>query len=231
MVTGRTIRPSQFITTYGVGSIIETDNGSRIIPSFKGWGKYFKSRYNCREIFDSSAINQLRQYHQSPRIFMIPSNADLKKKDSMDIYSLDVFPKWAVCMMHSGTPVLAMMNDRGILTCPSCERENLPKKKATGIRFVRACRKGHLDDVEWQILVHYFGSKSCNNNHFEWSGEGQSARDIIIHCEICHSKIQLSQIYRLAREDKLQCSGKFVEKGIGKRALLREGPNTFEKWK
>jgi hypothetical protein len=230
-LTGRIIRPSQFILSYGVGSIIETDRGSRIIPSFQKWGKYF-SKYSSKEIDDSSAINQLLNNKEDAKIFSIPTNSDLKKSDNKNIYQLFVFPRWGVCMMHSGVPILGKINETGSFDCPSCKRENLVSPKITGIRFVCACPKGHLDDVDWPYFVHLNNETECDGVLFGWTGEGQTANDIKIQCLRCRSQTRLSQIYKLSREDQIICSGIFAEKiekqkkcSSNARLLLRSGSN------
>ena len=110
--------------------------------------------------------------------------------------------------------------------------ENLLPSKATGIRFVVACPNGHLDDVDWPRLVHKYGNHKCEHEIFRWIGEGQSAQDLIIECQKCDSKIRLSQIYRLSREDGMDCSGRFAESKhrsepctVKARLLLRSGSN------
>jgi hypothetical protein len=212
VVTGRPIRPSQFVLTYGIGSIIETSGGSKVIPSFRRWGKYFLRYYTRHEINDSSAINQLVQLHESPRIFKIPTNADLNFKDSKDIYNLEGFPKWSVCMAHSGNPILSQMDGKGYLKCPECASQSLPEIRSTGIRFVTACTVGHLSDVDWQALVPKTDDK-CKHQVFEWIGEGQTTRDLRINCTKCQSTIRLSDIYRMSRGNQLRCKGTFVEEG------------------
>jgi hypothetical protein len=231
-MTGRIIRPSQFILAYGVGSIIETDNGSRIVPSFKKWGKYFQNSYYQKEIEDANAINQLRSYHDKPRIFSISTNSDLKKKDSMDIYPLNVFPRWGICMMHTGDPILGKISPFGHFDCFVCKKENKPSHKVTGIQFVAVCNKGHLNDINWPHIVHINAKNHCNSTVFTWIGEGQSARAIKIKCQKCKQQIQLSQVYKIARDDKLECSGVYIETDdkLNKcdskaKVLLRNGSN------
>lgn len=115
-------------------------------------------------IDDSSAINQLKNYHKNPRIFNIPTNADISKSgylrkvsDSKAIYSLKVFPRWGVCMIqlwHTNS----CREKNGSFICPSCRNEEIQRmNRVTGIRFVVACYKGHLDDVDWPSLVHQNG--------------------------------------------------------------------------
>ena len=172
-MTGRIIRPSQFILAYGIGSIIETDRGSRIIPSFENWGKYFVSRYDTKIIDDASAINQLKNYSENPKIFSISTNSDLKKEDSRDIYMLSVFPKWGVCMNHTYLEVfrvLGQINEQGFFHCPSCKGEDTPK--VTGIRFVLACSKGHLElDPDWAYL--FTVTTTMNVMAFRSDGQGK----------------------------------------------------------
>jgi hypothetical protein len=223
-LTGRAIRPSQFVLTYGVGSIIETDSGARIIPTFDRWGKYFNMKYSENEIPDASALIQLGKHHSQPKIFRIPTNSDLRVKDSQPIFSLVVFPRWSVCMEHSGDPLLLKMDDRGRLSCPECREQNRTRETGTAVRFVTACPKGHMSDVDWPALVHS-GGDFCKNTIFKWTGEGQAARNIEILCTVCRSTLRLSDIFRLARENKLACAGMFPEqsyksKSCGEKAKL-----------
>ena len=230
-MTGRIIRPSQFILSYGVGSIIETDRGSRIIPVFQRWGKYFLSSYDNKKIDDASALNQLLNYSDKPQIFSISTNSDLNKNDSKDIYKLSVFPRWGVCMNHSGVPILGQINEQGVFYCSYCKKEN-NTPKVTGIRFVSACSKGHLEDVDWPFFVHLDNNYECDGILFGWTGEGQASNDLRIYCIKCRSQIRLSDIYKLSKDNKIKCGGNFAEskrngKGcsLNAKLLLRSGSN------
>lgn len=211
-MTGRPIRPSQFVLTYGVGSILETGGGSRIIPSFRRWGRHFTSHFTEHEIKDASALNQLSQVHDSPRIFKVPTNAELHFKDSKDIYSLEIFPRWAVCMAHSGSPILGKMREKGYMNCPECAAQGKPQLRLTGIRFVIACTEGHLNDVDWQALVPR-NNQDCRHEYFEWIGEGQTARELRVNCRRCGSTIRLSDVYKMSRANEIPCAGFFAEDG------------------
>jgi hypothetical protein len=121
----------------------------------------------------------------------------------MNIYPLDVFPRWGVCMKHSGVPILGKISSNGYFDCYACKKENKSKHRITGIRFVTACNRGHLDDMDWPNLVHMNTENQCNNTVFTWIGEGQSATAIKIQCHRCKQQISLSQIYKRARKASL----------------------------
>ena len=55
MVNKQQLRRSQFVLVYGPGSLIETTNGSRLIPSLKGLGD------NCNdEFFEYFELKDIR---------------------------------------------------------------------------------------------------------------------------------------------------------------------------
>lgn len=228
------MRPSQFILSYGIGSVIETDNGSRIIPSFDRWGKYFLQNYTNNEIKDPNAEKQLTKFHKYPKIFAIPANSELtrKEKDSKDIYRLEVFPRWGICMKHTGDPLLGQIDERNRFSCPACRNENIMPSRVTGIRFVLACQRGHLDDVDWPQIVHSQVSSECDSIVMEWVGEGQTSNEIRIRCRKCSAQTRLSNVYRLARNGDLKCTGRYAESnsktegcGLPAQLLLRSGSN------
>lgn len=202
-MTGQPLRPSQFILTFGVGSIIDAPNGPRIIGDFERWGKPFTRGSNPPiqdfQITSSEASALL----DNGFIFRIPTNLDLNKKDSEIIFRTTAFPQWTLCQKHN---CLAKIIN-GISQCSDCRREgnnSNPQKEA--IRFVRACRNGHLDDVEWNAEVHGH-DKSCVSNEFIWGNSGSSLRSVFITCKKCGKSTRLSNIFY----SKSKCSGRYPE--------------------
>src|SRR5438445_13847759 len=101
MKNGQAIRPSQFITTYGVGSIVLTENGPHVIKRFNDWKVLHSvagsSSLISREILDQSASLLL----EGGRIFQLPTNADVPIPDDMPLVRcLLPFPRWALCSDH-----------------------------------------------------------------------------------------------------------------------------------
>jgi hypothetical protein len=203
-MSGQAIRPSQFVLTYGVGSVLEAPNGPRIILSFKDWGRIFGTsqaslslgRY---EIGDDN----VRALLGGGRIFRLPTNADMQIPDERVLFKTGRFPRWALCQDHR---ILYELTSRGTTRCPSCD----PRKEAQheAIRFVRACPRGHLDDVNWKRIIHR-RNPTCEGRLFDWIERGSTLRDITIRCRNCGSEATLQDVYN----GTWSCSGRFPESG------------------
>lgn len=197
------IRKSQFVLTYGPGSIIETIKGPRIIPSFnRGLKKYFDpDTLKKFEINDTRMSKLLKEISgQDSRVFELPSNSALKLKEDRYIYSTEEFPLWKICYGGSEkheTPVLFNSENR---KCPQCGGHG------TAVRFVAACSNGHLDDVNWQYAVH--GKPGCNPAYYEWITDGSSLTGIKVKCPDCGASNTMRDIYRMY----IHCSGRIPEK-------------------
>jgi len=202
---------SQFVLTWGPGSIIETKNGPRLIPTLaRGLGIYFNEKtFEKFEINDVRLCNYIQKSasaENKARILALPSNAGLEKKQNSRIYSTQVFPVWRICYgrkegkKHS--PVLYSGQK-----CPLCKTED----DSGAVRFVAACSAGHLDEVNWHYAVHHQSDNKeskCKPQYYYWKTSGSSLADIEIECPNCHSKKTMQDIYKM----HLYCTGRFPEK-------------------
>lgn len=202
MATGQAIRPSQFVLTYGPGSILEAPNGPRVIQSFKDWGQIFGSSQTSLwlskfEIRDANVMALLR----GGRVFRLPTNADMQVPEETILFRTRRFPKWALCQDHR---ILYELTDHGISRCPQCTLGKAAQHEA--IRFVRACPRGHLDDVDWKDIVHR-KNRSCAGFLFDWIETGSTLRDITLKCRQCGEQATLQDIYN----GTWSCSGRLQE--------------------
>jgi len=207
---GLAIRPSQFTLSYGVGSIIEASGGPRIISDFQNWGRVFISgRKPSVEYFEIHDI-VTSQLLNGGRIFRLPTNLDLDIPDSIPIFKTIPFPQWALCEQHNKLFVIGS-NDR--TQCQQCiDDGNVNSARKQSIRFVRACSDGHLDDVDWQGILHE-NNNPCSSIIFEWeSRTGSSLRNVTIRCLECGQSIRLTDIYAKT----IKCSGKIPESAHSK---------------
>ncbi len=200
---GQPLRPSQFILTYGVGSIIEAPKGPRIIPVFNRWDLAYRifsgsgDELANYEIMDRNASAQLNE----GQIFAIPTNPSFELPVTKPLFRTFRFPKWGLCQRHR---ILYPFGNRGRSSCPQC-RDGVDKQYEA-IRFVRACPNGHLDDVNWPHMVH--GAKECDCKLFVWDERlGSDLKSVRIKCRKCGAEISLSDIYHRT----YSCSGYFPE--------------------
>jgi len=198
------ISRSQFVLTYGPGSIIETKNGPRIIPAMdSGLGNYFSTEhFESFEILEtrlSKFIQSISDDRRSIRIIALPTNAGLQKPNNYRIYSTFIFPTWKVCYGRKGGHNPILYNDP---KCPKCKTN----EESSPTRFVSICSAGHLDEVNWHYAVH--GKDKCKPPYYFWKANGSSLSDIVIECPHCSSKKNMGEIYKL----KFFCTGRTPEK-------------------
>lgn len=196
------IRLSQFILTYGPGAILESTSGPRIIP-LPDTGLFYSGDFSPEnfEIYDPRISKGLLN---GARIFKLPSNAELGRPQNYYVYRTKPFPSWKLCLntrMHGGNFNVIYHGK----SCPIC---NISGRKGTeSIRFIMACPDGHMDDINWNYLVHGNNS-NCDQQWFKWYGGGGSLSNVEIECPICRSRANLGEAYR----HTWRCSGRYPEK-------------------
>lgn len=204
------VRPSQFITTYGPGTILETRSGPVVALSADRVFTDNGLALQDFEIRDSRlsrdpAIN-------GAGIVRIPSNAEVMRQEQDSLYPTASIPYWSLCVVHR---VLYWARNG----CPQCPpprhaREAREKAGREAIRFVRACAAGHLDDVDWNYIVHNGPSCPRQPGYYLWMGGGGALRNVEIRCPPgqargCGAGVNFGSAY--ARD--WRCSGRYPEEG------------------
>ncbi len=189
------IRPSQFITRYGPGTLL-TGQESFIIPSIQslirdldGIGNFAQSNLQDKrslykyEIFDSRMKRMLFRTNndiaiERLKLFSLPTNDSLELAADKDLYHCNDFPDWALCSdnTHTNVKILGKLefdrNHGKYLKGPECQKlKILPdseiSKNYIAPELVIACKEGHLDDAPWILEIHRDTTANCPGNVFQ----------------------------------------------------------------
>ena len=219
----QSIRPSQFITTYGPGAILETQDGPVIILSPEIGLFYKGSNYspNDYKIHDINMIKLLSKNNSdSISIFRLPTDDEFGYDLDKPIYKTKPFPIWNLCtnkQSHKSNTNILHIGEK----CPLCGYTG----RSNAIGFVTVCKKGHLDDVNWNYVIHSPDAmcliKNSNVDYFFWDRKGGSLRDIEIKCPKCSKSKNFGNVYY---NHKLKCSGRHPHKET-KKFIDRKGCN------
>lgn len=200
MVQG--LRPSQYITTFGPGALVETPAGPHILM---GTAEVLQRIHNTPIDMEMLAIRDIRLQRgllDGDRIFKIPDSQGWERF----AYPTRKFPHWNLCVQHQDFNVIHKAEDG----CPECRNEanrRESRRNKYAIRFLIACPNGHLDDVNWHYLIHSRRGEQvevrCPSNHFHWLGSGSSLAAIRIRCPTCSMEKGLGEIY----SSRLPCRG------------------------
>jgi hypothetical protein len=203
----QSIRPSQFVSTYGPGSILEGPDGPRVVVDLANSG-VFGSQSILSYVIQDAGLSQILP--DQAQIVRLPTNAERQVRDSEHIYQTVSFPAWSLCAAHNIIYRYQHPNARtGCPSCPSVSNWGLAwrQSRQEAIRFVMACPSGHLDDVHWPGLVHH-RMPGCAPSILHWEGGGGALRNVVITCPDCGGRVNLGSAYNRPH----RCSGRYPER-------------------
>ncbi|MEB2275523.1 DUF1998 domain-containing protein [Bacillus sp. ILBB4] len=193
------VRPSQLITTFGPGAIVDLPDFSIIMGGINKWDHNTILRY-------SSEIEEprLKQKLKINKIMSIPLNED----NSIGTIPAYRFPEYHVCptCRKLGTTRHFIEEDGSLYCQKPCK-----KVKTHPVRFLTACENGHIDDFPWGFYVHSKHQKKYDYKKCKLSlkdtGETGSLADLIVRCETCEVERNLAEAYK---NEKLlpRCQGR-----------------------
>jgi hypothetical protein len=187
------LRPSQILTTFGIGSIIDLPNLSVMVMGLEDWP--LKDTVEIGEVRLLASVKEVLG-HQVQAMRSAPVAPDTHRISPFDASSLvgvpvAPFPRWMVCPhcrrlapLSSGLFKLdtPYRTDQIRYVHANCTRRGKPPTVLPA-RFVVACPNGHLDDFPWREFVHN-SLTNCKGGLklLEPSASGEAAH-IFVQCE------------------------------------------------
>jgi len=201
------VRPSQTLTTYGVGSLVDLPNLSVLVMGLDDW-----------PISNSSEISEERlllsaQSILGPQVYRLLTpprgaesiGAQTNWFDESRQIGVPVapFPRWMVCTRPQ-CRLLAPLSSRlfepkqppyrpdKACYVHNCTTQGRPPMVVPA-RFLVTCDRGHLDDFPWLEFVHR-GPTDCNGllRMFEFGPSGEMA-DVTIACDKCKKRRRMAE--------------------------------------
>lgn len=192
------IRASQLLYTFGVGSLINLPQLSVLVMGLDDW-----DTSTCREITEERllAVARRRLGGQVTRFYHPPVAVGADGDDAPAGTAIGVpvspFPRWARCPRCD---LLAPLDqavfqrkvdpfrpERTRYVHANCQKANEPP--VMPVRFMLACRNGHLEDFPWAEYVHK-GKTPCTPSILRLREFGVSGdlSDVVVECETCDPK-------------------------------------------
>lgn len=200
---------SQLLLTYGPGAMLDLPNHAVVVSGLQGWN--YSGGH--KQIEEERLVPLLRQQLGLGPEFMglrSPPELDEERHDNArPAVDVILFPKWftvedgGVSGVSGSSPgeTWRRMVEFSQLTITNGDRMRFSddagkKHDVNPIRFVAACSRGHLEDIEWRWLVHRNGDRSCRKSMF-WVERGVSSdpSDISVRCS-CGSRVTMADLYK-----------------------------------
>ena len=187
------LRRSQVITTFGPGALIDLPNESAIVGGLDTWG----AETNLEPIEEPRLASKLTSMTgvQVPRLYTPPPEPEHWQDRQRGIGAWR-FPEWLVVQeSNPGSPGQAGSRSRRMVRRTALDRGKFDRKPVVATRFVRACARGHVDDIDWHRFVHGPGDQ-CRRQLTEQ----------IVRCE-CGKSRRMHEATDMAQFPLGTCSG------------------------
>lgn len=215
------LRPTQILFTFGVGASIDLPNLAVMVMGLDQW-----PTGNCREITEARLLRAVRrQFGSQVQRLLEPPRPPREPKSPLDPEAgigmpVKMFPRWLRCPqcelmapIESGlftlkpNPYHPDMTRWVHTTCP--RNPGKSGQTAVPVRFIVACRNGHLDDFPWVEFVHG-GPTGCKALlRMMQFGVSDSVGDVVIKCDACDASRRMIAAFDPPKDNPLlpSCRG------------------------
>ncbi|MEO5340503.1 MAG: DUF1998 domain-containing protein [Magnetococcus sp. MYC-9] len=194
-MTTNTLRASQLITTFGPGAMLDLPDAAVMIAGLDSW-QFDRS---CLPIISEPRLTaKLARYLDTSQLSLRapPPCLDFAPGGPKQGVVVWRFPQWFLVQ----SPVTTERGMRRRLVHQNALQQGKYRdaddrrqnKTVVPVRFVRACRKGHIGDVDWISFVHEGRSGCYRDLWFEDRGTGGNLDEQFVVCD-CGQERALSK--------------------------------------
>ena len=223
------LRQSQVITTYGPGALIDLPEDAAIVGGLETW----PNPSTLDEIIDPRLSGLLQSLTDVPypRMYAPPPQPEEPWLAGRGIGAWR-FPEWFV--VHEADDGDGRQRSRRLVHRKSLERGRFERRPVVPTRFVRACPRGHVDDLDWSGFVHVSGVRCGRQLWLDERGTTGDLADLVVRCE-CRKFRRLHEATELDQRPLGHCRGKRPWLGLDtdeeckqpSRLLIRTATNAY----
>ncbi len=173
------VRRGQVITTYGPGALIDLPRHSAIVGGLDTWPK----PADLEEIVEPRLSQKLgiMTAVPNPRLYAPPPESNDPRAPARGIGAWR-FPEWFVVQDESGAED-RRRSRRLVHRKALDDRGRFDGRAVVATRFVRACTRGHVDDLDWQRYVHGIEDGCRRQLWLDERGTSGDLADLVVRCE------------------------------------------------
>jgi hypothetical protein len=197
------VRRGQIITTYGPGALIDLPKHSAIVGGLETWPK----TSDLEEIPEIRLTRKLEIMTgvPAPRLFAPPPDQNDPRESAKGI-GVWRFPEWFV-VQEASSGGERERSRRLVHRKELDDRGRFDGRPVVATRFVRACPKGHVDDLDWRRFVHGAADPCRQRLWLDERGTGGDLADLVVRCECGKSPRSLYEATQLEMNPLETCRG------------------------
>jgi len=232
------LRQSQVVMTFGPGSMVDLPKHSVLIAGLDYWSG------GGTEIFEARLAAKAAKLLEVPSVRLVtppPSDDDpLGMNPHIEAFQ---FPEWFITQDNERDSEAMFGRTRLLVHRKALSRgayidRNKKRRSVVPIRFVRACRCGHIGDIDWYAFVHQ-GKSECTQQQrqlfIDERGTSGDLTEIFIRCECGKAERSVAQAARFQDRALGNCDGSrpwlgpFTKESCGEpsRLLIRSASNAY----
>jgi hypothetical protein len=229
------IRQSQLITTFGPGAMLDLPNYSVLVAGLDHWSPYGRD-----EIVEPRLTEKLTRLLSIPTLKLYappPDQADpTVPQTGITVWQ---FPEWFITQdvdMEGGASTVRsrMLVHRRALTRDKFIDRDRKKRAVVPVRFVRACRAGHIGDLDWYAFVHGEQTDCRRQLWIDERGTSGDLAEVWVRCE-CKAERTMAQAALMQNRALGHCDGSrpwlgpYTKESCGEpnRLLIRTASNAY----
>ena len=198
------LRRSQVITTFGPGALIDLPDESAIVGGLDTWG----AETNLEPIEEprlASKLTSMTGVHGA-RLYAPPPEPEHWQDRQRGIGAWR-FPEWFVVQeSNPGSTGQTGSRSRRMVRRTALDRGRFDKRPVVTTRFVRACSRGHVDDIDWHRFVHGADDPCRQQLRLDERGTSGDLAEQIVRCE-CGKSRRMHEAADVAKFPLGTCSG------------------------
>lgn len=200
------IRLSQMIMGFGPGAMIDLPSRSIIVGGLPLWRQQIEPRIiiepRLQDMLERN-LTQSGRLAEGVRLTLRQPPYATNEGDRLkrDVPAL-IFPLWFVCDPEFGTSPSVGGSRRRMVQWKELEwstgkfKDGSKTINVTPMRFVAACKKGHMQDINWRGLVHRGQGQAGCRSAMWFLDRGTSAdpKDLSIECD-CGARVEFEFLF------------------------------------
>ena len=216
--------------------MVDLPNHSVLIGGLDSWST------GGEEIVEPRLIEKLKQLFDPPlqvlKLYSPPPDNDDPTAPQTGITAWQ-FPEWFITQdvdrdASVGFARARMLVHRNMLTKGKFIGDDKKKRAVVPVRFVRACRNGHIGDIDWYSFVHGGNTECRRQLWIEERGTSGDLAEVYVRCE-CGKAERSMALAIESPESMLRCDGKrpwlgaYANERCGEpnRLLIRTASNAY----
>lgn len=199
------IRQSQIVTTFGPGAMVDLIDDAVLIGGLDLWsmGHGGGVRISEPRLRARVAASLRTQGADDDRVelsvdapFRAPPAGDAGDPSPAVGIKAFEFPRWFVCQRCHALVRKDQLDYKAKAYWHACvgrDRDQARGGRATPVRFVSTCRRGHLSDFPWVVFVHQGGSVCAQPRLELTEGSSGDFSEVVVSCTSCERRRRLSE--------------------------------------